>query len=129
MPDLLKREFPLKTETYEIIGAAMEVHQQLGNGFLESVYQEALGIELKTRNIDFEREAPLIIFYKHQILSKKYIADFICHDQIIVELKAISGLCSEHDAQVLNYLKATNMKVGLLLNFGSKSLQYKRIIL
>jgi len=125
----MEKEFPLKEETYNIIGAAMEVHKQLGSGFLEGVYQEALALELIARNIDFEREAPLIIIYKDQILKKRYIADFICHEQIIVEIKALSELCSEHDAQVLNYLKATNMKVGLLLNFGSKSLQYKRIIL
>lgn len=125
----MEKEFPLKEETYNIIGAAMEVHKQLGNGFLEGVYQEALALELEASNIDFEKEAPLIIFYKDKILKKRYIADFICYEQIILEIKALTELRSEHDAQVLNNLKATNMKVGLLLNFGSKSLQYKRIVL
>lgn len=129
MPKAINDEFPLRGETYEIIGAAMEVHQQLGNGFLEGVYQEALEIELNSRCIEFEREAPLVILYKDQILNKKYIADFICYGSIIIEIKAVSELCDSHYGQVLNYLKATNMKVGLLLNFGSKSLQHKRIVL
>jgi GxxExxY protein len=129
MTNLTPKEFPFKEETYEIIGAAMEAHKILGSGFLEGVYQEALSIEFKTRNIKNEREVPLQIQYKDHVLSKKYIADFICYDKIIVELKALNELCGDHEAQVLNYLKATNSKVGILLNFGCKSLQYKRIIL
>ncbi|TCO06906.1 GxxExxY protein [Natronoflexus pectinivorans] len=129
MPNLTEKEFPLKEETYQIIGAAMEVHRTLGPGFLEAIYQEALSIEFKSRNIIHTREVPLQIQYKEHVLSKKYVADFITHDQIIVELKALNDLCGDHEAQVLNYLKATNFKVGILLNFGCKSLQYKRIVL
>jgi GxxExxY protein len=129
MPIPTENKFPLKEETYEIIGAAMDVPRTLGNGFLEAVYQEALVIEFKEKFIDHIKEAPLNIQYKNQVLSKKYIADFICFNKIIVELKALNELCGDHEAQVLNYLKATNFKVGILLNFGCKSLQYKRIVL
>ncbi len=123
MSDLIYKE-----EAYELIGACMEVHKQLGNGFLEQVYQEALELELKDRNIPFQREAKLSIEYKGQILKKYYIADFICFGRIILELKALSDLTSEHESQVLNYLKATDLKLGLLINFGSRRLQYKRFV-
>jgi GxxExxY protein len=115
-------------ETYKIIGAAIETHKILGYGFLEPVYQEALEKEFILQNIPFGREVVLPIYYKGQLLQKKYIADFICFDKIIVELKSSSSLANEHYAQVLNYLKATNYKLGLLINFGKKSLEYKRII-
>ncbi|HYX07760.1 MAG TPA: GxxExxY protein, partial [Bacteroidales bacterium] len=118
-----------KEESYAIIGACMEVHSELGPGFLEPVYQEALEIEFKQNNIPFEKEKPLAIQYKDQFLQKRYIADFICFEKIIIELKALSQLTSEHTAQVLNYLKATHLKLGLLVNFGAKSLEYKRIVL
>ena len=128
MPNLLDQEFPLKNETYAIIGAAMEVHKHLGFGFLEAVYQEALEIEFLKQEIHFVCQAPLNIIYKDIKLSKQYFADFICYDSVIVELKALSELTTDHDAQILNYLKATNKKVGLLINFGKPSLQYKRIV-
>jgi GxxExxY protein len=115
-------------ETYRIIGAAMEVHKTLGCGFLESVYQEALEKEFILQNIPFAREVVLPIYYKNQLLQKTFIADFICFEKIIVELKSLSQLSNEHHAQVLNYLKATNYKIGLLINFGKQSLEYKRII-
>lgn len=115
-------------EAFEIIGAAMEVHRILGHGFLELVYQESLAIELKNRNILFEREKLLKINYKGQELQQYYKADFVCYDEIIVELKALSELNSDHDAQVLNYLKATGLRLGLLINFGTTSLQYKRLV-
>lgn len=118
-----------KEEVYEIIGACIEVHKELGNGFLEAVYQEALEIELKSKGIDFEREKELTIFYKNIELKKKYYADFFCYNKIIVELKATSALLPEHEAQLLNYMKATKTKVGLLINFGEQSLKYKRFIL
>ncbi|MBR8535754.1 GxxExxY protein [Carboxylicivirga sediminis] len=127
MPNLLDEHFPLKDETYAIIGAAMSVHKSLGFGFLEKVYQEALEIELQKRNIPFKREEQIEIFYSGQKLKQKYIADFICYEKVIVELKAVSQLSNEHEAQLYNYLKATNKKVGLLLNFGEISLKYKRI--
>lgn len=128
MPNLLEQDFPLKRETYAIIGAAMEVHKHLGCGFLEIVYQEALGHELNERGIPYTREDKIEIQYKNKILSKYYVADFICYNSVIVELKALSELSKEHEAQILNYLKATGKKVGLLINFGEKSLKYKRII-
>jgi GxxExxY protein len=116
-------------ETYKIIGAAMEVHKALGCGFLEPVYQEALEKEFVLQELPFAREVALPIYYKNQLLQKTYIVDFICFEKIIVELKALSGLSKENYAQVLNYLKATNYKLGLLINFGKQSLEYKRIIL
>ena len=116
-------------ETYAIIGAAMEVHKELGNGFLEAVYQEALAIEFVNRKIHVERESPLKIHYKNTQLSKVYIADFICYGKIIVELKAVLHLSVEHEAQLLNYLKATKLRLGLLINFGAKSLEHKRMVL
>ena len=118
-----------KDETYKIIGAAMEVHKELGAGFLEPVYQEAFELELQKQNIPYEREKLLNIFYKGTKLKKHYSADFVCYDKIIVELKALSLLSSDNESQILNYLKTTSHKLGLLINFGTKSLQYKRLIL
>ena len=122
-------DYILKDETYKIIGACMEVHKTLGNGFLEAVYQEALEEEFKIQNIPFEREKKISISYKNKLLNKHYYADFICYDQIVLELKALSSLNSDHEAQILNCLKATGYKIGLLINFGEKSLKYKRKIL
>lgn len=121
-------ELIYKTESYEIIGAAMEVHRELGNGFLEAVYQEALSIEFLEKKIPFNKELPLTIKYKTNILEKLYVADFVVFDKIIVELKALSALDSIHESQVLNYLKATGYKLGLLINFGTNSLEYKRLV-
>jgi GxxExxY protein len=115
-------------ETYSIIGAAMEVHRELGPGFLEVPYQEALARELGDRAIPFEREAILPILYKGRPLDCLYRADFICHGSIIVELKAIRSISSVEEAQLLNYLKATGHERGLLLNFGALSLQVKRMV-
>lgn len=122
-------EFPFKDECYRIIGCCMEVHKALGPGFLEAVYQEALSLELKDANIPFNKEKVLEVRYKGILLEKKYVADFLCFDEVIVELKAVESLNTDHIAQVLNYLKATEKKIGLLINFGARSLQYKRIIL
>ena len=115
-------------ETYSIIGAAMTVHNELGCGFLETVYQEALEKEFKLRDIPYKREMPLRIYYKNEPLDKYYIADFICFDKIIVELKALSAITPEHHGQVLNYLSATKLNLGLIINFGKKKLEHKRII-
>ena len=115
--------------SYRIIGACFEVHKQLGCGFLEPVYQEALELEFIDQKIPFEREKLLDINYKRKILSKKYKADFICYNKIIIELKALSKLTSDHESQLLNYLKATGLELGLLINFGTKRLEHKRMIL
>ena len=122
-------KFLHKQETFDIIGACMAVHSELGNGFLEPAYQEALEIALADEGIPFEREKQLKIAFRGRELKKKYFADFVCFDKVIVELKALSELTGEHEAQLLNYLKATGMKVGLLVNFGAKSLQHKRMVL
>ncbi len=114
--------------TYAIIGAAMEVHAQLGCGFLEAVYQEAIEDELTARNIPFQRQVDLPIRYKGRMLTTLYRADLVCFDAVIVELKALSQLGPVEEAQVLNYLKATGYETGLLVNFGRGSLQYKRYV-
>ena len=123
-------ELLLADEVYEIIGAAMEVHYQLGAGFLEPVYQEALEIELTRRKIPFAAQQRLTINYKGQPLRKGYIADLVCYEQIIVELKVIDRLTSIEVAQVINYMKATQFHVGLLVNFGSHGkLEWKRYVI
>jgi GxxExxY protein len=116
------------TQTFAIIGAAMEVHNQMGHGFLEAIYQEALAIELFTRLIPFEREVSLQIVYKGQSLTTRYRADFIGFNEIIIELKAQSALTGADEAQLINYLKTTDFHRGLLINFGAASLQYKRLV-
>lgn len=113
--------------TAAIIGAAMEVHTQLGPGFLEPVYQEALAVELGIRGVAHEREHPIPIWYKGMPLSAPYRADFLCHGEVIVELKALARLGGLEEAQLLHYLKATGKEVGLLLNFGTKSLEVRRM--
>ena len=117
----------LEKETGKIINACMEVHNELGAGFLEPVYQEALEKEFKLQNIPYEREKVLPIIYKGEKLTKEYYADFICYDEIVVELKAVSILAKAHKSQVINYLKAANKEIGLLVNFGTNSLKWERI--
>ena len=121
-------EILFKEESFRIIGACMEVHKELGYGFLEAVYQEALEKELISKEISINREVELPIYYKGKKLLKHYRADFICYDKIILEIKALPDLTTQHEAQVLNYLKATNFQLALLVNFGTQSLQYKRLI-
>ena len=115
-------------ESYKIVGALFEVHRQLGCGFLEKVYQEALEKEFELRNIPFEREKPFRIKYKGEELRQEYIADFVCYGSIIVELKAVDTLTPIHQAQVLNYLKATGLKLGILVNFGEVTLNPIRLL-
>ena len=115
-------------QTYAIIGVAMKVHRELGHGFLEAVYQEAFSIELKNQCIPFQREVHIPIYYDGIILSTHYQADFICYGSVIVELKALAKLTGVEEAQVINYLKATHLQMGLLLNFGSRSLEHKRLV-
>ena len=115
-------------ETYKIIGAAQEVHKELGSGFLEMVYQDALEIEFKNRKIPYHREYPILIHYKETKLDRVYRSDFFCFDKIIVEIKAIKSLTDEFYGQTMHYLKATKKELGLLINFGEASLKVKRII-
>ena len=117
------------SETYAIIGAAMEVHKNLGHGFLEAVYQEALTEELILQKIPFRREVELPVCYKTRQLKTSYKADFICYDRVIVELKALDMLGGREQSQVINYLKAADYEKALLINFGAPRLHYKRIIL
>jgi GxxExxY protein len=125
---MIKRSDERDPQTYAIIGASMEIHSQLGHGFLEAVYQEAATIEFSLRNIPAEREILLPIRYKEIVLPTRYRADFVCFSEIIVEFKAQAQLTNSDEAQVLNYLKATGFHRGLLINFGTPSLQTKRLV-
>lgn len=117
-------------ESYAIRGAAMRVYNVLGSGFLEAVYQEALEIELDKRHIPYEKEKELDVYYDGIRLGKKYVADFVCYDKIILELKAVKELDDSHRSQIYNYLKATGFKLGFLINFGKyDELQIERRVL
>ena len=119
-----------KEESYKIIGAAFKVYNNLGHGFLEAVYQEALEIEFERQGIPYEREKELSIIYDGRQLKQTYKADFVCYGKIIVELKAVSELVDAHRSQIYNYLHATGYRLGLLLNFGcSDELEKERIVL
>ena len=114
-------------ESGKILRACMNVFNELGNGFLEAVYQEALAIEFKEMEIPYLREAKINIYYRGRKLNKEYYADFICYNEIIVELKCVSHIVNVHKAQVINYLHGTEKKVGLLVNFGESSLKWERL--
>jgi GxxExxY protein len=115
--------------TYEIIAAAMEVHRILGPGFLEAVYHEAMCIECGLKSMPFQREVELPVRYKERPLATGYRADLVCFNDVLVEIKALNQLTTKEEAQIINYLKATGFRTGLLLNFGSKSLEFKRFVL
>ena len=115
-------------ESYKITGALYEVHKELGPGLLEKVYQEALEKELRIQGIPFEREKSFNISYKGEVLEQMYIADFVCYDKIVVELKAVEALLPIHTAQVINYLTITGYKLGLLVNFNARQIKPERIV-
>ncbi len=125
MPELIPKD-----EVYAIAGAAMEVYYSMGVSFLEPVYHEALTVEFRRRDIPFQSEKELELFYKETRLEKKYFADFVCFDQIIVELKVVPRITNIEVAQLLNYMKITKIRVGVLFNFGTlPKLEWKRYIL
>lgn len=123
MSDLL-----YKDESYEIIGVLFEVYNNLGSGFSEIVYKDAIEYEFKTRNIEFEREKEYRVTYKDTILSHKFYADFVVNDKIILELKCSESIHNKHISQCLNYLKVSNNRLAILANFQNDSLEYKRIV-
>ena len=124
LKDLLYKE-----EVYEIVGAAMQVYNTLAPGFLEAVYQEAFEIELSNRSIEFKPQQSISIYYGEKQLDSKYIANFLIYDKIIVEIKAIKNITNIEEAQIINYLKASGLQLGLLINFGAAGkLDWKRIV-
>ena len=123
------KELIYKDEAYEIIGICMEVHKNLGGGFLEIVYKDALELEFKNAGIEYQRETMYDVNYKGKILKHKFYADFVIDDKIILEVKGLSkGFADEHVAQCINYLKVSRNKLALLVNFGEINLHYKRIV-
>jgi len=124
--DANKRQLIYKDEVYRIVGAAMNVSRELGCGFLEAVYQEALEMEFADCNMPFEPQKRINISYKNRMLKREYVADFLCYDKIIVEIKAIKSITGIEEAQLLNYLKATKLSLGLIINFGHPKMEWKR---
>lgn len=124
-----KEDILFKDEAFAIVGAAMEVHSVLGHGFLEAVYADAMALELRRRDIPFQREVPISLTYKGDILPHAYRADFLVYDQIILELKAIKALGDSDRAQALHYLKATGHSLAILANFGAPKLDWMRLVL
>ncbi len=124
---MIKKEYKYSEVTSKIIGCAMKVHSALGNGFQEVIYQRALAIEMADENLSFSREHEMPIYYKQQHIGTRRV-DFLIEDVISVELKALTKLEDVHLAQAINYLEAYDLEIGLLINFGTKSLQFKRLI-
>ena len=121
-------ELIYQDESYKVIGICMEVHKNLGKGFLEIVYKDALEYEFEKTGIAFEREKEYVVRYKDIVLPHKFFADFIVFNKIILEVKSVSAITDEHIAQTLNYLRVSGLKLGLLVNFGELSLRFKRIV-
>lgn len=121
-------EILFKEESYKIIGACMEVHKKLGSGFLESVYSEALAMEFARADIPYEKEKKLPVYYEDKPMNKYFRADFVCFNSIIIELKATKFIIDADHRQTMNNVKATKFRLGLLINFGTPSLTYKRIV-
>lgn len=124
MPQIL-----YKNESYFVVGLCMDIHNELGKGFSEAVYSDALEIELKSNGVPFRKEVKFDIIYKGELLKHHYFADFIIDDKIILELKAVDKISSGHIKQTMNYLAASKMKLGLIINFGEDQLTYKRVLL
>jgi len=125
----METEIQFKDESYKIIGACFEVYTEKGNGFLEAVYQECLAIEFADKEIPFVEQSKLHLEYKGRVLRQTYEPDFLCFDEILVEIKAVKNLTDEHRAQVINYLKATGRKLGILVNFGHyPKIEYERFV-
>ena len=126
----MKSKLLHEDETYALLGACFTVYNDKGCGFTEEIYQECLELELSDQRIPFAAQKELPLTYKGRPLKKKFKADFVCHEKIILEIKAVSALADEHRSQVLNYLNATGCPVGLLVNFGSyPKVEYERIVL
>ena len=121
--------YPLQDEAFKVIGACMDVHSELGKGFLEVVYKDALEYEFSKKGIAFEREKKFDIQYKQIKLPHSYYADFVVYNNIILEVKAQEGVVEEHYRQVINYLAVSKLQLGLLVNFGEASLKFKRVVL
>ena len=122
-------DFPLEDETYQVLGACFEVYNEMGRGFLESVYQECLEVELTSHKIPFEAQQPIALVFKGKDLQRTFTPDLLCCGKVVVELKAVRRLAAEHRAQLINYLKACRLEVGILVNFGSfPKLEYERVV-
>ena len=124
----MSKDLIYKEETYKIIGKCMEVHNELGHGFLEIVYKDALELVFRQDDILYEREKPYEVYFRNILLPHKFYADFVVMDKIILEIKCGTGIADEHIAQTINYLKVSGNKLGLLVNFGRGKLEYKRIV-
>ena len=118
-----------KEEVYNIVGICMDVHKELGKGFSEIIYKDAIEYECKKKQYFYKREKEFLVHYKDVVLPHKYYADFVVFEKVILEVKSCEGIVKEHVGQVLNYLAASKLKVGLIVNFGKNSLEYKRIVL
>jgi len=121
-------ELILKDESYKLVGVCMEVHRELGMGFKEGIYQDALEIEFQHQGIPYQREQMFRIEYKGKVLKHRYKADFIVFNQIVLEVKATTLIVDSFVAQTINYLKASGLKLGIIANFGERSLTFKRIV-
>lgn len=124
----MSEEFLYKAENYKVIGLCMEVHRILGHGLLEVVYKDALELELKQHKISYTREKEYAVSHKGNVLPHKFYADFVVHDNIILEIKAMNNINKEHIAQTINYIKLAKGRLGIIVNFGTAELQYKRVI-
>ena len=125
---ILEESYLFQKECSEIIASAFAVHNELGKGFLEAVYQEALAIEFSEKNIPFLKAEKINVFYKNQKLTKYYIADFVCYNELLLEIKALDAISSDNISKMLNYIKATGFDLGLIINFGDSKVQIKRIL-